>query len=285
MSRPGFTGTWLIGIAAMGLLCGAGSGCVVSESGDDVEVLSPDVASVELPPAELPAGPCTALGDLTGTAYLVYELFATEPTDVVNEIWAGYVADNDLAIVFLVTDHDLETGTLQFEVTSAYVDVEETEGGEEVATSYAFGLTPGEFSAKLDGCDFATLGEFELDLVTPTLNHKFSIVRSTGQGTLSEDGLAIEELRLSGYLPENDILDLCLVVEGLGTVNLHWFFNLAGVCPDADWNEDGQPDSYNFKGIVRAQDASPLFSAGIKPIPTLTGECLPDTGQCEAADR
>lgn len=275
---PAFAVTALMSLIIAGSVA---AGCVVTEGGKDADGATADAIPVEVPPAEVPTGQCAQLPDLTGTAFLVYELFATAPTDVVNEIWAGYVEDNDLAIVFLVTGHDVGAGTLQFEVTSAHVEVEQLEGGDERAIGYAFGLPPGTFEAKLDGCEFVSTGEFALELVTPTLNHKVPIVRSSGIGTLSEDGSAIEELRLSGYLPEEDILDLCLVVEGLGTVNLHWFFNLAGVCPDADWDEDGQLDSYNFQGVVRAADASPLFSPGLKPIPTLTGECAVDTEQCQ----
>ena len=255
------------------------NGCVISEGGQEVAAGIEEL-QVEDDLVENRTGACADLPDLTGTAYLVYELFATEPTDVVNEIWAEYVEANDLAIIFLVTAHDLSTGMLQFEVTSAHVEVEDAGTDEERAVGYRFALAPGSFGAKVDGCDFNTTGEFELELVTPSLSHRFPIRRSTGAGTLSPDGSAIEELRLSGFLPEDNIVDLCMAVEGLGFVNLHWFFNLAGVCPDADWDEDGEVDSYNFKGIVRAADASPLFFAGVEPIVAPLDECAPDTKEC-----
>jgi hypothetical protein len=248
-----------------------------------VDLGLPETMAQELSIADDGPPPCPGMGDLTGAAFTVFELFATAPTDAFNEIWAQYLADHDLVVIFRVLSHDVSAGVLKMEVTSAWADKKVGEDGIVEAVKYRFALEPGGLTAQLNGCEFLVEDEFELDLVVPKINQPFHIYRATGDGWFSDDGTKIEQLNLSGFLLEGEAADTCLAIPGLGIANLRWFLNLAGICPDSDVDEDGQVDSYNFLGVVRAEDKREMFADGLHPIQSEVDECITDTGVCTPA--
>jgi hypothetical protein len=239
-------------------------------AGEDGGVVGADTRHQEETPRwvaeigeELPEG---ALPDLTGRAYRIYELFATQPTDQVNETWGEAVAIYSLVIIFRVVSHDVGSGQMVMEVASAWSDRQENPDGSFIPLEYRYGLDPVPIQVQLDGSTFQFTEPFELDLFTPIINKPFHIAKATGHGKFSPDGSKIAEVFLDGFLPEADTVGLCVDISGLGIVNLHWFFNVAHICPDADLDGDGTLDSYNFKGIVRGVDETYLFVEGIHAI-------------------
>jgi len=215
----------------------------------------------------------TALPDLTGRAYRVYELFATEPTDQINETWAAAVEVYSLVIIFRVLSHDPAAEEMVMEVASAWCDREALGEGQFSPKEYKYGLDPVPIQVKLNGTSFQFTEPFELDMFTPIINQPFHIASATGHGQFSADGSELAEVWLDGFLPEADTVEVCVDITGLGVVNLHWFFNLAHICPNADLDNDLTVDSYNFKGIVRAIDESHLFSEGSHPIESMVEFC------------
>lgn len=212
------------------------------------------------------------LPDLSGTVYRAVEFVATAPTDKLNEAWAGMVEEHSLAVVFVVTDHDMAAQTLTLQLTSAWIELTTVDGIQR-PTAYRFGLEPVTVTLLLDGLDFVVEETFSIDLFPMSVNKPFHIHGARGEGRLSPDGQGIDELRLEGYLAEAQIGDFCLHMPGLGDVNLHWFMNLAGICATADSDGDGAPDSYLFKGFVRADVEAELYQPGIHPIEPQITDC------------
>ncbi len=258
-------------------------GCFDGASSPDVEVPSPDAVRVDLDQAEIgeeindPGG----LPDLTGTVYLATELIATEPTDTLNEAWAAMVADYTLAIAFVVVDHDVATQTMELDLASAWVDRSLAEDGSVEPLAYRFALEPVRLKLHFDGLEFSISGIFAIDLVPMAVNKPFHVHGAVGSGRFSEDGQQIAELRLEGFLAEEQMVDFCLLMPGLGSVNFRWFMNLAHICATTDSDEDGTADSYLFKGFVKASaDDEGLFEPGIEPIAPLISTCKLDTEDC-----
>ena len=260
--------TLAVGLAATFILCcgGEDDSWVGADTPRQEEARrsEPDTGE-EIPVGELP--------DLTGRAYRTYELFATEPTDQVNETWAAAVAVYSLVVIFRVVSHDVESRQMVMEVASAWCDRQENPDGSFTPLEYRYGLEPVPIQVKLDGLSFQFTEPFELDLFTPIINKPFHIADATGHGKFSADGSKLTEVFLDGFLPEADTVGLCVDIAGLGIANLHWFFNLAHICPDADLDQDGTLDSYNFKGIVRGVDETDLFVEGIHAIEPGVKEC------------
>lgn len=263
------------------ILCGC-SGNAPEQADDKADATMPTeaVAEATAQTENVVLPQCPGMGDLTGAAFTAWELFATAPTDAINEIWAEYVEEHDLVVIFLVTNHDVAGGLIDMQVTSAWAQKSLNEDGTFDAVSYQFALEPGALTLRLSGCQFEVEGEFELDLVVPKINQPFHVYRATGSGSFSPGGEKIEEFNLSGFLLEDEAAQTCLVIPGLGVANLRWFLNLAHTCVDSDVDGDGELDSYNFRGVVRAEDRRELFAPGIHPIGSEIDECIPDVQVC-----
>lgn len=226
--------------------------------------------------------PCANFPDLTGAAFRVLQMHATEPTDMIDDTWAADIANCDLVLVFHVISHDVASGIMEVEVTSAKATkTKKNDDGTCTPTEYQFSLEPAKFTARLDGCKFTWDGTFGLDVVTPTVNKPFHVFGLTGGGVFSEDGTKLLDCWLEGAILEEETFDLCMTVPGMSTVNFHWFMNLAHICPNYDSDNDGKIDSYRFSGHVSAERELGAFSEGINPIESLVQECKEDRNPCE----
>jgi hypothetical protein len=222
------------------------------------------------------------LPDLTGTVYLATLLEATEPTDKLNEAWAAMLSDHTLAIAFVVVAHDVANQTVELDLASAGIDYVVADGDSGETLSYSYALEPVRLTLQLQGTEFIVDGTFEIDLFPMAVNKPFHVHGAVGSGTVSEDGQAITELRLEGFLAEEQMEDFCLHMPGLGDVNFHWFMNLANHCAETDSDGDGEADSYLFKGSVQAVATDAPFSLDIKPIEPLISNCTPHVDNCES---
>ena len=228
----------------------------------------------------VPASSCAELVDLTGRSFKITKLNATYPTDNLDPVWAKDIGTYDLVLIFNVVAHDTAAGVLTLTMTSA---VAELVDGEPVAYTYA--LEPAQFQAALEedpnGCKFviAEGDEIELDIITPTVSKPFHIEGITGSGVIGNDGTTIRDGFLQGGILESEAEDLCLEVVGMGTVNFHWFMNLAHLCADYDLDGDGTVDAYFFEGYFDAE-LTDLFQPGITPIESLVESCDPHTDEC-----
>ena len=268
-------GLWVALVGIAGVACdrggSAGSGDEVAASGeiaDPVEVF------------EVVVGPCGDLPDLTGRVYRVTDFVATAPTDGINSTWKKWAETYDLVMMFRILDHDPVAGRLDAVVACGGADMTLGDDGEPVVTGLHFGLEPTPVFFALEGCDLTITTPLDIHLSTPWVSGEIPIQSVTGTGLLSEDGAEITRLDLSGYLGETTTAKICIGLEGFGTVNLHWFFRVAGICPDMDTDDDGVLDAYNFLGWIRAVDETPLFDAAVVPIETQVPECVPDEEPC-----
>lgn len=225
------------------------------------------------------------LPDLTGRTYRVYEMFAIEPTDKINETWQVTIEDYSLILLFRVVSHDPAAGTMIMDAGAGWADREEQADGTFTISSFQFGLVPGQIHFQFTGNTFVVTQPFELDLFPLTVNKPFHIHKVVGHGHFSEDGSRLEEIFMDGFLAEAQVIDFCLILPGFGSVNFHWFMNLAGICALTDSDGDDLPDSYNFKGILRAQDESHLFVEGIHPIEPQVAECNVHADPCIPAEQ
>jgi hypothetical protein len=229
------------------------------------EALSPDVDE--------------GLPDLTGRVYRIHHLWATAPTDAINEAWAYMVADGSLVLLVRVVAHDTATGSLTLDIGSGWAEREESAEGLPTPLAYRFGLEPVRVTAALSGTTFTMDGLFTVELFPESVNKPFRVVEASGAGTFNEAGTGLEELSLDGLLVEAEVTDFCLGIPGLGTVNFHWFMNLIKVCPDADSDGDGVADAYHFVGGVAGEETA-LFQPGIHPIDPLISTCEPHLEPC-----
>lgn len=243
---------------------------------------APDMAPEEtLPPIDLePVGPCAALPDLTGRVYRVTDFVATAPTDGINPTWKKWADVYDLVMLFRILDHDRAAGRIDAVVGCGGAAVSPGPDGIPVPETLFYGLEPTPIVFAVDGCDLVFGEPLDIHLLTPWVSGEIPIQEVTGTGSLSEDGATIERLDLSGFLGEDTAAATCIDVAGLGVVNLHWFFNLAGICPDTDTDADGIIDAYNFLGWVRAVDETSLFDDEVVPIESQVPECLPHEEPC-----
>jgi hypothetical protein len=248
-------------------------------NGGTVEDLIEETAAA----LDLPAGACSEMPDLTGRAYRVTSLIATQPTDQVNEVWATDIGKYDLVLVFYVVSHNVETGDVELQVTSA--SAEKTDNGDETFTpvSYKYLLEPATFAAFFDGCKLKWTDPIELNIVTPTISKPFHVFGIVGHVVMSPDGNKLLDSWLEGAILATETHDLCLTIPGLGVANFHWFMNLAHICPDFDSDGDGSIDSYRFSGHLSAVDETELFELGVKPVESLVEDCVPNTEDCVPA--
>lgn len=222
------------------------------------------------------------LPDLTGMVYLATELVATAPTDQLNEAWAVMVAEYTLAIALVVVAHDVANQSMELDLTSAWVDRSIKDGEPVQPLAYRFALEPVRVTLRFNGPEFTIDQTFAIDLVPMAVNKPFHVHGAIGSGRFSSDGQEIAELRLEGYLDEAQMVDFCLHIPGLGDVNFHWFMNLVNLCADADSDQDGTPDSYLFKGLVKATADTGLFEPGVHAIQPQISDCAPHTQACQA---
>lgn len=263
----------LVGIAGVGCDGGGSAG-----SGDEVD--APAEIAEPTDAFEATVGPCGNLPDLTGRVYRVTDFIATAPTAGINPTWKKWAQTYDLVMMFRILDHDPVAGRLDAVVACGGADITQGGDGESVVTGLHFGLEPTPVSFALVGCDLTITTPLDIHLYTPWVSGEIPIQSVTGTGLLSEDGAEITRLDLSGYLGEATTAKICIVMEGLGTVNLHWFFRMAGICPDMDTDDDGILDAYHFLGWIRAVDETPLFGDELMPIKTQVPECVPDEEPC-----
>ena len=269
--------TPLMFIAAMLL----SSGCTDRSAGVDAALQDNEIAEEAAHDTGGETSFRKLLPDLSGTVYLATELVATEPTDKLNEAWAAMVADYTLAIAVVVVAHNVSEQTMEVDLTSAWVDRLLRNGKPAEPQAYRFALEPVRLKLQFTGEDFIINGTFAIDLVPMAVNKPFHIHGAIGSGSFSADGQQITELRLQGFLAEDQMLDFCLNMHGLGEVNFHWFMNLAQLCADADSDGDGEPDSYLFKGIVKATADTGLFLPGLHPIEPLVTQCQLHNDPCK----
>ncbi len=231
----------------------------------------------------------SVLPDLTGRSYRVTVLRGVEPTDIVNPTWEEDIANYDLALLFHVVQHDTSTGYATIQITSCATELQKDDKGQRVLDpdgnpiplSFRFSLEPAEFTTRLEGTRFRISSPITLSVVTSTVSKPFQVFGVTGRGEFNEDGTRVRDTWLEGAILEEETLDLCLYIPGMGSVNFHWFMNLAQICPTEDTTGDEKPDSYFFKGFLGArQVADGLFQPGIQPIESLIDHCEPHTDPC-----
>jgi hypothetical protein len=246
-----------------------------------------DAAAVDVgpedtpPPMDLePPGPCAALPDLTGRVYRVTDFVATAPTDGINPTWKKWADVYDLVMLFRIIEHDRAAGRIDAVVGCGGAARTPGPDGAPIPERLFYGLEPTPIVFAVDGCELVFGKPLDIHLLTPWVSGEIPIREVTGAGTLAEDGARIERLDLSGFLGEDTAAATCIDVAGLGVVNLHWFFNLAGICPDADTDGDGTVDAYNFLGWVRAVDETALFDGGVVPIESQVPGCLAHEEPC-----
>ncbi len=231
------------------------------------------------------------LPDLTGRSYRVTMLKGLSPTDIVNPTWEEDIASFDLVILFHVLSHDITTGDAVIHVTSCFTEFqmdgeERARDGEGnlIPISHQFALEPAVISTRFVGRSFRIDDPISLSIVTRTVSKPFHIFGVTGRGNFNPDGSRLTECRLEGAIRESETTDLCLTIPDLGSVNFHWFMNLASICPDRDTDGDERMDSYFFEGYLGArQIADGLFKEGIVEIVSLIDTCDPDTDTCVSA--
>jgi len=230
--------------------------------------------------SDLPAGACAEMPDLTGRAYRVTSLIATQPTDQVNEVWATDIGKYDLVLVFYVVSHNIETGDVELQVTSAAAEKTDNGDGTFTPISYKYLLEPATFAAFFDGCKLRWTAPIELNIVTPTISKPFHVFGIVGHVVMAPDGSKLLDSWLEGAILETETHDLCLMFPGLGVANFHWFMNLAHICADFDSDEDGTIDSYRFSGHLSAIDETEYFQLGVEPVESLVEVCEPNTEDC-----
>lgn len=243
-----------------------------------------DVVEETAAPLDLPAGACAEMPDLTGRAYRVTSLIATQPTDQVNEVWATDIAKYDLVLVFYVVSHDVETGEAELQVTSAAAQKTDNGDGTFTPISFKYLLEPATFNAFFEGCKLRWVEPIELNIVTPTISKPFHVFGIVGHVVMSPDGSKLLDSWLEGAILAAETHDLCLTIPGMGVANFHWFMNLAHICPDFDSDGDEEIDSYRFSGHLSAVDESELFELGVVPVESLVDHCDPDTNDCVPID-
>jgi len=226
-----------------------------------------------------PAGSCPNLPNLTGRAYRVTSIVATDPTDQVNEVWQTDIDNYDLVLIFYVKNHDQVAQTAEIHVTSGLAE-KKKEGDKWVPLNYHYALEPSIFTAVVKGCNFAWSEPIELDIQTPTVSKPFHIFGIEGNGRFSEDGSEIKDTWLEGAILESEAFDLCLLFPALGVLNFHWFMNAAYLCPTFDSDGDGKIDSYKFKGKIEAVDETPLFKEGMTPVVPQVTDCAVNDKPC-----
>ena len=236
------------------------------------------------PDALCVAGACSSdpvcVPDLTGRTYRFTEFTMDYPTDKMNEVWAQDIALGDLVLLLQVVDHDVATDVLTLLLGSGSATAE-MENGQPVFTAFAFALEPSTVAAHIDAdCNIVIEQPTLLELATPNVNKPLAITILSGLADLSADGAKMLAGNLHGGIQELDIFDFCLQIPGLGTANLHWFFNLAGICPSEDLDGDDVPDAYPVEASFAAE-ATDLFVPGIQPIESYVEECPFDDKSCE----
>ena len=216
---------------------------------------------------------CSQLPDMTGKSLRVYEMFATHPTELINEFWALGIEDYTIVLLFHVVKDDRVSCEMELQITSAWADREQLEDGTWIAHEYRYALQPALLRLSVSGMEFEILEPLMLAVFAETVNLPIHLTQLEGGGDFTNDGQIKMEFKLEGFLPEPGTYDLCLAFPGLGPANMHWFLTLGGVCPEGDEDGDGTIDAYLFKGIVRAQDESDLFQPGSHQIETNVTEC------------
>ena len=266
------------------VLCVCLCGCDAPSRGADVpETLGTDVIAETMDidaSDDIPEGPCADMPDLTGRVYRVTDFVATEPTDGINPTWKKWADVYDLVMIFRVLSHDREAGRIEAVVACGGADLSEGSDGAPVVERLFFGLEPTPIHFEVDGCALTFTDPLDIHLFTPWVSSEIPIREVTGSGTLSNDGTEIERLDLSGFLSEATAAGICIDIAGLGVVNLHWFFNLAAICPDTDTDGDGVMDAYNFLGWVRAVNETPHFDEAVVPIESLVLDCTVHEEAC-----
>ena len=250
--------------------------------GDDTTDVAPEIVEIDTAPPvdQVPRGPCAALPDLTGRVYRVTDFVATAPTDGINPTWKKWADVYDLVMLFRVLEHDRIGGTIDAVVACGGATLSSAGDDPQVPEGLFYALEPTPIHFVLDGCDLTFVEPLDIHLFTPWVSAEIPIEEVTGSGSISEDGAEIERLNLSGFLGEDTAASTCIDIAGLGVVNLHWFFNLAAICPDTDTDDDGVLDAYNFLGWVRGMDETPLYQDGVVPIDSQVPECLAHEEPC-----
>ena len=259
----------ILGITLFGCDSGGSGG---GGGGDDTKGGGEDTPVV--------AASCADLVDLSDRSFKITKLNATYPTDNLDPVWAKDMSTYDLVLIFHVVAHDMETGVLTLTMTSAMAEMDG-----DTPLSFTYALEPAEFQTTLvddpKGCKFviAEGNEIELDIITPTVSKPFHIEGITGSGIIGNDGTTITDGFLQGGILETEAENLCMEVVGMGTVNFHWFMNLAHLCADYDLDGDGTNDSYFFEGYLDAE-ITDLFKPGLIPIKSLVETCDAHTDEC-----
>ncbi|MFH1530855.1 MAG: hypothetical protein ABIK09_09010 [Pseudomonadota bacterium] len=241
---------------------------------------APEVVDAATTVDRSPPEPCADLPDLTGRVYRVTDFVATAPTDGINPTWKKWAEVYDLVMLFRILEHDRAAGRIEAMVACGGAEVSMGRDGVPRPERLYYGLPPTPISFALVGCDLTFTVPLDIHLFTPWVSGEIPIQEVTGYGVLAEDGAVLERLDLSGFLSEATAAAICIDIAGLGVVNLHWFFNLAGICPDTDTDGDDVLDAYNFLGWVRAVDETALFDDAVTPIVSLVPECVPHEDPC-----
>jgi len=211
--------------------------------------------------------------DLTGKTYRVTDFLVDVPSNVMNESWEQDIAVGDLVLLLRVAQHNVATGELTLFLGSGKATIE-TQNGQPVFTAFAFALAPSETAAIVDAdCKIVLMQSFLLELLTANANKPLAIKVLSGTAKLSPNGMNVVTAQLSGGIQEVEVFDFCLNIPGLGTANLHWFFNLAHICPSTDFDADGAPEAYAFEATFKAE-ATELFVPGIQPVESKIAQCV-----------
>jgi len=251
------------------------------------------------------ASVCLDPGLLAGRTFRADVLQASHPTDLLNEFFQQSADRFELIMVIHFRQYHPDTGILDATIGAATAVVGkgdcETDCGADCETdcdpnadpdpgksgggagdlvSYSWALEPATIGVKTEGCGFEVVEEFDLDICAASASKVLGLKNMMGKGTLSPDGSRLRFDDLAGYLPESEVVDLCIGMPMFGTVNFHWFMNKAGICALADSGGDGSFDAYQFKGIVEALDDSSRFVDDVSAPAFGVTECPPDTGKC-----
>ena len=228
------------------LACGCGSGDVKGavDSLDSVLGVAEQVGEVE----------GQGLPDLTGRAYRITEFHLESPGTSAEGGGTEGTGTFDMPLVLYVAEYEAATGELTMKLGPT---TGKTGSGDSSGPVWA--MEPATFGAHLDGLSFKSVGTFNLNVATEKANQALVVEKVVASGTFAPDAQRIEIGLLKGLIWEGSAQSLCLVLDGMGTVNYHWFLNLAAICPTLDTDGDGVCDSYPFVAYFNCHATLPDF--------------------------
>lgn len=220
------------------------------------------------------ADECLGLPDLTGTIYRSTSFQLSEPTDAMNEVWAV----SKRVILLEIVTHDQAQKTLVIKLGLG-VASEELVAGVPTVTEYNFAPEPGQVQAALQGCELIFAEALDLPLIFGKMNKPFPVTVYNGKCILASDGSSLSSGELHGVVPDEGLQDLCVEIPGMGVANLHWFFNLAHICPGVDSDDDGLVDSHEFAAQFKG-DSTALFQPAIVGVEPEVEQCVSHDEVC-----